>query len=240
MMAAPMSFTVPVEIAVALIGVAGVVAVYYLRTNNENRRIINRAVFDLLEVWWLMRLVDGRRFDRFCTLYLSRLRNRMGSTDLTREQEGDLRKMMQNAWALLVLRVHGASKIRFQESYRESVRQLASIDPVLAFRLNGNETIHDRLQVVDEYLRSVDVGNIDPALSGQFLEEFFAQVRGLAFDDAISELERDIQRTALHAGLIAWARCIFKLRNSGKQESQRLIREVDRFLERILDLQTSC
>ncbi len=205
---AALSTVVSAVIAAIVSGIA-----YQLRRNDERTKILNNSLFVLLEVWHLLRISTAIQSQSFASAYVAKVRGLFPNVQITAQDE-----FFAQAIALLhqhVIDVFESQSQHIRAAFRASIQQLASVEPLLAFRLSGNENLKSSIDGVcleiSKLMRDMvsraqeDLGN------ARVLGILDGHARGYLYRDAVADLERSLRSIALRVGPTMYLRMAIRL-----------------------------
>lgn len=188
-----------------------------INSRKNDKKIVRKVLFDLLEIWWILRNSDIKLFMKVLKLAVSEYYKVKESSIehsffemLKPFYEKTLEQQKQE---LLMLRDKP-----FNEIFHSNIRELSAINPILAFELSGKNSVINILKEIDDkldnyinyitHLENFDKKNFDNS---------FQKVRDIAKEDVYSEIikgiEADIKGIAITTGLITYLKIYFLIKN---------------------------
>jgi hypothetical protein len=210
---------------------------YQLRRSDDRTKILNSSLFTLLEVWHLLKMMTIIDPKTLATSYVSALRRRFPTLQISPEVDNG---MLAAAMTMLMRQLVAASESQGQPiraAFQTSVHQLAGVDPLLAFRLSGNENLKSTIDVVatevDKLFRA-EVANVPNGIQGeQALTVLVGRTKDFLYQDAVHDLERSLRSIALRIGPVMYVRMAVRLFRA-KPSRMRFERTMDRLLDELL------
>ena len=159
---------------------------YLFRSKRENRRQLNAALFNLMDVRFILVNTDP---DRFIDLIASVLKRKFAS-QLPKDLDVVVGQIMNIFFQALIAERQMGELKSIGAKYSQSVDELSKIDPILAYRLSGKQKFHNYVEYLNEYFNKVD------ELAKKHLQE---SMQGTEQQDW--ERLKDRAKKALHPGL---------------------------------------
>lgn len=210
---------------------------YQLRRSDDRRRVLNGSLFILLEVWHLLKVTTIVEPKALTDAYFSAVRRRFPNLQVSTEEDDGV---LAAAMTMLVRQLVAAFESQGQPiraAFQTSIQQLATVDPLLAFRLSGNENLKSTIEVVatevDKFLRAKVDGLQDVAVGQQALAVFSERTKGYLYQDAVNDLERSLRSIALRIGPIMYVRMALRL-NRTKPSRLRFERLMENLVDELL------
>ncbi len=225
-------------IIVAVLAAAFAGIGYLIRINRERRRILCRNLFNLLEIWHQLRVHAQIEPKRVIEQYLTKFKLVFPDVQISAAETDQTKRLLIPMWKTLLGNLFENDDKSMSESFKESIRSLAEIDPILAFRLSGNPAIKTLLTNIDGYMHQlesafdIEASKRDETRSA--LSSMFSDTRNYVYRDAIKELENDLLRLAFQISPPMLMRTWFRILKRRRNEKERLSKSVDLIIEKIV------
>ena len=233
----PMDLSVQAVIIGATLAAVFAALGYLVRSSKDRRRILNVALFHLLEIWHQLRILSEWQPSQFADAYIEELKRQLPSAELKVLDQQQAKSALVVPLRRLFPPMVADRKASIEESFVESVKNLSQVDPVLAFRLGGNRSVRSAITVVDGYLKQVEVaaaGSADP----EELEEIQTMLDDAlryAYKDAVQDLEKELIWLSFRAGFIlTWPRTIYCIWRRRRRGTERLEKEMRTFVSEVV------
>ncbi|MDQ3818168.1 MAG: hypothetical protein M3362_10800 [Acidobacteriota bacterium] len=174
----------------------------FLQTSREEKCILNGVLFHQLNIWWELWRSDLRfMFSLFKEEFVEELRRRGESPGQIAEQFEHFKPQILN----LLREANPASPQKLFDDYREAVKGLADVAPVLAHRINLTfvENFDEKIKDLIERSRQLDEAAGSPE-GGEIVDRLFTNLTDDATRELIVRLERDLLHVAWLAGWRVW------------------------------------
>ncbi|MCB0490385.1 MAG: hypothetical protein KDC99_18045 [Cyclobacteriaceae bacterium] len=162
------------------------------RVVREDKRKIKRVVYLLLEIRYQLNLL--RQDEDFITIYIETLKQKFG--DIAELSDEDTARIMEKLKLMideLGLVISDKKKVNTQASFSDAVNGLSEVDPVLAYRLNGKDSVHeffDEWEVISK--KSLD----DMIADKQDIKNLLLHFRPKFLNEAILDIDAILLETA--------------------------------------------
>lgn len=203
----------------ALLGGVISFAGYLFRLRVDRKRVLNKALFDLLNIWFVIQRVVEFDVDYYVQKY----------KDFIHKQspEAELPKPIADIFGqALTSRVNEIKKETkqgdrtLQEIYIDSVNAISCYSPVLAFNINKKVSLDDIDSIVDDYFK-----DITPTFQNLVTEDDLNQISSISSTIKqesnlviLKYLEDDLKYLALRCGLRTRIRVRKKIARSKKSK----------------------
>ncbi len=202
----------------------------YLRSNREDKRILNQVLFNQLDLWVEMKRAD---VETLVPMLVQEFQQALLKRGAQQDQVKAMFDVSLTPLILLLKQIKLAAPEKIKDRYQESVNQLAKVDPLLAYQLSGRPQT-DLDETVDTFIEKA------AALEGEkakmpstmnavaYFSNFaksYGQRRMLAnMEDDIVDVARKI--SYLYA---------FRTRRRIRMLTVRLAEEAEKYVDQFLD-----
>jgi hypothetical protein len=213
---------------------------YLVRSRRENKRQLNAALFNLLDVRFILISTDP---DRFIDSITSILKRKFPG-QLPKEFDVVVGQLLNTLFQGLVAERQMGEIKSIEKRYSESVDELSRIDPILAYSLSGKQKIYNYLEYLNDYFSKVDElakNQLQQFAEGGKEGQNWDQLRERAkkalhpglFRVAMETVTSDIKRIAREIGIVTSYRA---RRVISRQEHPRPDKELEELLDGYLKM----
>lgn len=202
----------------------------YLRTNRDDKRVLKQVLFNQLDLWVEIKRAD---VEPVVPVLIEKFQQALLKRGASQDQVNGLFNIPLTPLIDLLKQMKLVTPERIKERYQESVNQLASIDPLLAYQLSGrpqtdfNETVDAFIEKAAE-LEGSRVRMPDTASAVTYFSSFiknYGQQRTLTtMEDDIVDVARKI--SYLYA---------FRTRRRIRRLTVVLAEEAEKYIDQFLD-----
>ncbi|MDP4487663.1 hypothetical protein QDG88_06830 [Pseudoalteromonas piscicida] len=125
-------------------------------------------------------------------------------------------------------------KVRLLEPYEKALSELATINPILAYKLKGHDQLELLIPHVDEYLKNLNVlsdENLGQELEKQLVQECSSMMNEEVLDIVFERLEADILLVARSCSKEDFKQCKALLDEGSSRDNLVDFEQLDDFLE---------
>lgn len=209
----------------------------FFRTVHSDKKIKKQILYNLLETNFIFNKLDSEKFTDI-------LSERVMLRIPLEEQSEDLKVNLKQLYSKLlgeVIKKNVAENLEAIEAkYTSAVDNLASIDPVTAYRLNGRTKIMDIFDSIQLY--SEKAKNEFPFDAEQIQESIELAAENIKPDiikDAITSLEQEILDLAISINIQTWLKVKRSLKKSKKGIHEDGVKLIDDLLDKTIPKQQS-
>ncbi len=206
---------------------------YYFRCRREDKKKLKEVLFNLLDIWHLMKANNP---DLVVQITIDKLTGRF--PDAFRNKEALLfwKPFYQDFADGLMQQIVNKEISGIKERYEISVNSLAEIDPLLAHRLSGKLSVQDYFETFNERLNNVKNVFLDAGRSQDTMafETIRAELKPLVMDDVVKTIEDDIKDVAYKIGIMTWINTLQKLNKHYNYILREMDKKIDEFLENFI------
>lgn len=221
------------EYLYALIGVALGAALssigYLYRIRKARTQLLNRVLFDLLEIWHFTRATIASGIHQLSDVYLAAVQKRLPDTQFTTEEKLQLQGYMASVFKHLLSKMREGFEHSAKSSYLLLVKELAREEPLLAFELSGNANLMSLLDEADRVLTAIAGVESNGDIQG-LIEEFKESASLYMRSEAVADLTRDIKRVAWKICMLQWYRTTQRLQVNPEQEEMKFQAYVEKLV----------
>jgi len=176
----------------ALLGAFISLISFTYKSRVEMKAKVNKAIFNLLEVWSLIGMTKALQSEEFSSKFMARMKYKFPKENIDKDTESAIKSGLQEAIPTIIESQLGGDD--YLASYSEAVKDLAPIYPIYAFQLNKN-------QILIKYLKGMDslIANHEKSENDEVMIESFKEY---ANQEAFGEFEKDLKSLSKKAGLV--------------------------------------
>lgn len=220
----------------ALVAAYAANAAYRVSKGDSRRATQNSVLFNLLELWYLLKRSRMIQSTELTAAYLSVIKRKFPNIELSTK---DFEKI-DSIIAPVLSQLLPSFLVREQDSiaaaYKRSISDLATVDPILAFRMGGNEALMSTVDMLDRQIQMF-LGEAAKERSGEltksFLDNLGQRSVNYLYEDALSDLERDLRALARRISVPTWVRLELRLRKAESLKSS-LPEIVEKLIDKLL------
>lgn len=206
----------------------------WFRTRQEDKKNLKVVLFNLLETYFIFTRSD---FDK----YIQKLTDKVYSKIPKEEQSEEIKALMQSIYSGFLtsyLKPELLEDLKItQESYQNSIKILATIDPLTAYYLNGRTNIVERFDTIQSWFDNLKEQFPN---EGSRIEDGAKQalkiIKPDLVNDSFLDLEKDIRNISWKINPYVWYRSIQVLKQLKSNANEKLDKEIDELLNKILPL----
>ncbi len=203
----------------------------WFRVRQEDKKNLKIVLFNLLETYFVFYRSD---IDK----YVQKVTDKVHSKIPLSEQSTEINSLMQTMYTSILtdnLKPELLNEMNsIQESYQNSIKTLATIDPLTAYYLSGRTNI---IQTFDDIQKIFDSIKKDFPAEQNEIEDGANQALNILkpdiFKDSLSDLESDIKKIAWKINPYVWYRSIKAIKRLRKNSNEQLDKEIDKLFEKL-------
>ena len=202
---------------------------YIVRLNKEKRCILCITLYNLLEIWYQIRISFLVNPKEIIAMYLEELNTQAPELEITEEVKEVIQHIYTRMWPQMLTTVGKNTTISIEDEYNKSVVALAEFDPVLAYKLSANQALKSLLSILNDYFEQIQEAsknNIDE-VGMEEIDITFSKMKALLSTEVLRGLERDILWLSFQISTPMFIRTAFKVfnkRNTGAKETKKMIK----------------
>jgi hypothetical protein len=171
----------------------------WFRARQEDKKSLKLILFNLLDTYSLFLSSD---LDNIAEAVTTKVLTRVPESQLTAAETGKISAALSEVFTSILKPKFFQDLKVIEANYQSSIRTLASIDPLLAFHLNGKTNILDRFETLAEMLGQIkfdDVGTDDLQRGSR---QIIAMLKPEMLEQTFADLEKTIKTIAGKINLI--------------------------------------
>lgn len=207
---------------------------YVTRTNSERKRILSSTLFNLLEIWHRLKSVHSYSSAQLSAMYLEELQKQIPSMEISASDKAQVTNFLENNVQQLFTQLLSKGEDLLEDSFQQSIKHLAEVEPLLAYSLRANKSIKSAISEIDSFITETIDGLVHDDKEKAQTGEMLKGMKNYLYEDAIRDLERDLRFLSLRIGLLTYVRTFNLMRRKkeiNKGEMQKLMR---RFLSELV------
>jgi hypothetical protein len=211
---------------------------YYFRCRRQDKRKLKEVLFNLLDIWHLMKANNP---DLVVQITIDKLTGRFPDAFRNKEALLSWKPFYQDFADGLMQQIVSKEISGSKERYEISVNSLAKIDPLLAHRLSGKLSVHDYIKISNERIENFKgiISNFGTSDDLNALESLKQMVRPIIMDDVTKTMEDDIKEVSCKIGVLTWFKTKRKLGKHDAYILREANKKTDEFLNNIEKLTQS-
>lgn len=203
----------------------------WFRAKGEDKRNIKIVLFNLLETYFIFIRSD---IDKIVQKVTNKVFEKIPKDQQTEELKG-----IMNSIYTGVLTNHLKPELleelkHVQANYQNSIKTLASIDPLTAYYLSGKTNIIQSFETIQSW---VDNLQIEYPADTTEIEMGAKQVLGIIkpniINDTLKELEKDIRKISWKINPIVWLKSINAINRLKKNTNENFDKEIDKLFAQV-------
>ena len=203
----------------------------WFRARQEDEKNLKKVLYNLLEIYYIFLRSDIEKFTERITDKIYAL---IPEDEQTIQSKRDLTSICKDfAESLLKPELLDEFK-KIEVSYQESVKTLATIDPLTAYYLSGKTSILEGFEKVENYFEQLKQTYPTEATE---IESGAKQVMNTLkpdiLDETIKDLEGDILDIAWKINPVVWFKTKRTIQRIKQNTSRQVDKNIDEFLEKL-------
>ena len=203
---------------------------YYFRCRRQDKRKLKEVLFNLLDIWHLMKANNP---DLAVQITIDKLTGRFPDAFRNKEALLFLKPFYHDFADGLMQQIVSKEISGIKERYEISVNSLAKIDPLLAHRLSGKLSVHDYIKISNERIENFKrvISNFGTSDDLNALESLKQMVRPMIMDDVTKTMEDNIKEVSCKISVLTWFKTERKL---GRHDAY-ILREPNKKMDELLN-----
>jgi hypothetical protein len=203
--------------------------------SREKKRKLKTLIFYLLELYQLLIKSD---YSKFSDRLIDKILKKIKDPNLTAENKGEIKKLFSVILAQNVTPLLQKDFDAIKENYENSIKELATIDPIRAYYLKGkNEIVNkfDLLPGIMEQLKTIVPDNFDQV--NEKVQVIFDSTREKFLKEAAGDIENEILELARIVGLFQWWRIkgtLNRIKTTSDLDTDRQIKDLLNQFQKII------
>lgn len=205
---------------------------YHFRTCGEEKKQLKEVLFNLLEIWYLIKFTNTDFIKAPIDMLINKLNNKFPEIQKNKEVSTQLRPVIQQMAQVLMPPVVPQNIDKISERYQSTVDSLSRIDPLMAYRLTGNPEIYNYLSTIDDRLEKIK--NVIESLDVSADESRLASIKTLKpiiIEKVIKIFEKDVSAISRKISILTWIKTKRKVRRTDTV----ILQEADKKIDEMLD-----
>jgi len=206
----------------------------WFRGRQEDKKNLKFVLFNLLETYFILIKSD---LDKFIKKVADKVHSK-----IPREQQTEEVKIFLQTLYSSVLTNYMKSDLQkdlkvVQESYQNSIKTLATVDPLTAYYLSGKSNVlelFDSIQGLFDSFKEQYPEDHSEVKKGA--EQAIDIIKPEVFQSALSDLEKDIRTVAWKISFLTWLSSIKAINRVKTKTDEGTDKEIDKFLNKISPL----
>jgi len=197
----------------------------WFRTRKEDKKVIKRVLYNLLETYFTFNQLNTSELIHLLT---DRLLTRFPVQDQSLETKNYLNKLFSEIINGFIKDDIVTRLERIEIGYTHSIEELAAVDPITAYRLNGKIRIIETFDILQEHIKE------KVSQSAELNVQFQDQIESLKpqiINEAINDLEDEILAISFSINILTW----IKAKNTLKRIKGKLKKDGEKKMDELLN-----
>jgi hypothetical protein len=201
----------------------------WFRTRKEDKKIKNQILYNLLEINFVFNQLETSEITQ---LLADRILVRIPKEEQTEELKQFLNQFYSEIIGELLEDNVNVKLEIIEAKYSKALDDLATIDPITAYRLNGKTNIMQSFDILHDYFDAVkkQFPGEEEVIQDQINSTIYS-LKPEVIKEAISDLEDEIKDLALSINPWIW----FKVRKTLQSSKDRIRNEGAKKIDKLLD-----
>lgn len=205
----------------------------WFRSRQSDKKIKKQILFNLLETNHIFKRLDTAEFKK---VYTERILIRIPEN----EQTDDLKFGLDQVFSMLITGIFqddvSDSLKNIEIKYSTAVENLASLDPITAFHLNGKTKIMDTFNQIQTYFDEIKeiLPGDNEDIQNHINSVFHSSLKPDMIKGAISDLESEILKIAISIDLWTWLKLKRSFVSSVEKDRKNMELKIDELLDRAI------
>ena len=205
---------------------------YYFRRRLEDKRVLKNVLFNLLEVWHIMKADNP---DLAVETMLNILSKRFPDVFENKSVLDSWKPFYRDFAEDLARQITTEEVSSVKQKYNASIDALTKVDPLLAYKLSGKLFVHRYLELLNNRVSELKIGIFNIPANENIADgpvKYLRQiVEPMILDEEIETLEGEILEVARRISLITYIKTNRKLKKHNAYILREISMKMDRFLE---------
>lgn len=208
---------------------------YFYRARKEKNDNLKKALYILLEIWHRMAVLYRKDFDSYFDAITAEIIKKVPEEEFTEEQRKASKEYFTPILMNTVQTAAFSDIEHYQDSFDEAVKLIAINDPFFAYDIGSGGKTKIFLKTLDSYLEDAlqpleNEGGDGLVLSNTLKD----QLSSHASLDALSDLEKDINRLSFRVGIITYIKSFSVIRKRKERLQGFTKKEVSELVDSVL------
>ncbi|MBB3186641.1 hypothetical protein [Microbacter margulisiae] len=206
----------------------------WFRTRQEDKKNLKVVLYNLLETYFIFIRSD---FDKF----VQKITDKVHSKIPVNEQTPEMKMIMQSIYTRILIDYLKPELIKdlkvIQEGYQDSIKTLATIDPLTAYYLNGKTKVietFDNIQNLFDNLKEQFPNDKNEIEIG--VKQVMETLKPDLFQDTLNDLEMDIRDIAWKINPYVWFKSTRMIKRLKLRLNERLDNEIDELFTKLMPM----
>jgi hypothetical protein len=197
----------------------------WFRTRKEDKKVIKRVLYNLLETYFTFNQLNTYDLIHLLT---DRLLIRFPVQDQSFETKDYLNKLFSEIINGFIKDDIVGRLEKIEIGYTLSIENLAAVDPITAYRLNGKTRIIETFDILQEHIKEKVAQSIE--LNVQF-QEHIDSIKSQIINEAINDLEDEILAISFSINILTW----IKAKNTLKRIKGKIKKDGEKKMDELLN-----
>jgi hypothetical protein len=195
----------------------------WFRTRKEDNKVIRRVLYNLLETYFTFNQLNTSDLIHLLT---DRLLIRFPVQDQSLETKNYLNKLFSEIINGFIKDDIVGRLEKIEVGYTNSIEDLAAVDPITAYRLNGKTRIIETFDILQEYIKEKITQSTELDL---LFQGHIDSIKPKIINEAINDLEDEILSISFSISIITWIkakRTIKRIKGKIKKDGEKKLDEL--------------
>jgi hypothetical protein len=203
----------------------------WLKTRQEDKRNLKMVLFNLLETYFIFIRSD---FDKYIQKVTDKVHSKFPEDQRTEESKLFIQTLYSGVISSCIKPELKIEIKAIQESYQNSIKTLASIDPLSAYYLSGRKNIMETFDTIQNFFDNLkdqfpsDQNDIE--LGANLV---LSNMKPDILQDSLSDLEKDIKRIAWKINPYVWIKSKRVINRLRANSNERINNDIDTIFEKM-------
>ena len=197
----------------------------WFRTRKEDKKVIKRVLYNLLETYFTFNQLNTSDLIHLLT---DRLLIRFPVQDQSLETKDYLNKLFSEIINGFIKDDIVGRLEKIEVGYTLSIENLAAVDPITAYRLNGKTRIIETFDILQEHIKEKVAQSIE--LNAQF-QDHIDSIKPQIINEAINDLEDEILAISFSINILTW----IKTKNTLKRIKGKIKKDGEKKMDELLN-----
>jgi hypothetical protein len=200
----------------------------------EDKRVLKRVLYNQLDIWFEIKRAD---IGPLIPIYLQKLSETLQSLGIPAETIAQLRETDFSPLFAIARSLRMGEPEKLFERYQNSINDMASVDPILAYRISGRpeyEHLQERLEAFVRKVEEVAVQETADVQQSNFINFLKSQYHERIFQQTLDAMEKDILRVSTKIHLWTRHRAAQQIKRLKLMREQEIETETQKLVETFL------
>lgn len=200
------------------------------QNNKDDRKITKLVLYNLLEVNFILNQLNN---EEVIDIVSTKVFQKYPEKDQTEELKDSITSYYKTFYNDYMRHNVIKKLAEIKLLYSTSIEKLASLKPLIAYRLHGKTEIIETLDSIEIYYEEyLNKSSQNPEEIEYIINFFKSNIISDAITNAIIDLEKEIRLIAYSIGFITWFKVVFLVRSARNRTRSNMIKKIDQLFEK--------